>query len=123
MGDLLIDVLKIRSYRILHDVITRCTFLGAMENHKTLLFRECDPILIFECIRLKSKGEKIRNSGQVFYDETYLNIALPTEIFQEVARLFCQRSEMQSLIWNSEYFQEEWNKAKLYFTSKDKDMR
>lgn len=39
---LIIDVLKIRSYRILHDVTTRCTFLGAMENHKTLLFRECE---------------------------------------------------------------------------------
>lgn len=32
-----------RSYRILHDVITRSTFLAAMETHKTLLFRECDP--------------------------------------------------------------------------------
>lgn len=37
-----------RSYRILHDVITRCTFLAALENHMTLLLAECNPILIFD---------------------------------------------------------------------------
>lgn len=34
-------------YRIPHDVITRCTFLAAMENHRTLLLTNCNPILIF----------------------------------------------------------------------------
>lgn len=97
------ETLEGRSYRILHDVITRCTFLAAMENHMTLLFRECNPILIFECIRLKSRGEKIKCKGQVVYDDTYLKIALPTEKFQEVAKLFCQRSEMQSFMWNSRF--------------------
>lgn len=96
-----------------------------MENHKTLLFRECDPILIFECIQLKSRSEKIIYPGEVVYDDTYLKIAIPADIYQEVARLFCQRSEMQSFMWNSrlydsEHFQDEWNKAKIHFTSKDK---
>uniref|UniRef100_A0A8W8MZN4 Uncharacterized protein n=1 Tax=Magallana gigas TaxID=29159 RepID=A0A8W8MZN4_MAGGI len=111
-----------RSYRVLHDVITRCTFLAAMENHWTLLFKECDPILIFECIRLKLIYEKMKYPGEVVFDDRNLKTALPTEIFQEVARLFCQRSEMQSFIWNSSLyddkkFQEEWNKAEIYFTN------
>lgn len=116
------ETLDGQSYRILHDVITRCTFIAAMEHHKILLFRECDPILIFDCIRLKSRVEKMRYSGEIVYDDTYIKIALPTEIFPDIARLFCQRSKMQSLLWNSilynnEHFKEEWNKAKLYFTS------
>lgn len=119
---LFIETLDGQSYRILHDVITRCTFIVAMANHETLLFRECDPILIFECIRLKSRGEKMKHSGQVVYDDMNLKIALPTEMFPQVAGLFCQRLEMRSFIWNSrlydnQNFQEEWNKAELCFTN------
>lgn len=33
-----------QSYRFLHDIITRCTFIYAFENHRTLLFTECDKI-------------------------------------------------------------------------------
>lgn len=94
-----------------------------MENHKTLLFRECDPILIFECIRLKSKGEKIRNSGQVFYDEMYLNIALPTKIFREVARLFCQRSECKVLFGTVNIFKRSGIRLNFILQVKIKDMR
>lgn len=114
-----------RSFRILHDVITRCTFLSAMGNYWTLLFKECDPVLIFECIRLKSGlSEKWLHSGEIVFDDKNLRIALPTEIFQMVARLLCQRSDMRSLIWNSrlydnQIFQEEWNKAELHFTNTD----
>lgn len=112
-------------YRIMHDVITRCTFLAAMENYWTLLFKECDPILIFDCIRLKSRSEKMFNAGKIVYDNRNLKIALPTEIYQEVARLFYQRSDMRSVLWNStlyddENFQDEWNTAELYFTNTDK---
>lgn len=122
------ETLEGQSYRILHDVITRCTFIVAMANHETLLFRECDPILIFECIRLKSIGEKIKHPKQLVYDDMNLKIALPTEIFPEVARLFCQRPEMRSFIWNSrlydnQQFQEEWNKANYVLQIQLKDMR
>lgn len=78
------ETLDGRSYRILHDVITRCTFLAAMENHKTLLFTECDPTLIFECVRLKSTNEEIKYPGQIVYDDKNLQIGLPTEIYPEV---------------------------------------
>lgn len=119
---LFIETLDGQSYRILHDVITRCTFIVAMANHATLLFRECDPILIFECIRLKSRREKITQPRQVVYDYMNIKIALPTEIYPALARLFCQRSEMRSFIWNSrlydnQNFQEEWNKAELCLTN------
>lgn len=119
------ETLDGQSYRILHDVITRCTFLAAMENYWILLFTECDPVLIFECIRLKSGfREKTIHLGEIVFDERNLKIALPAEIFEKVARLLYQRSEMRSLIWNSrlydnQIFQEEWNKAELHFTNTD----
>lgn len=119
------ETLDGHSYRIMHDVITRCTFLAAMENYWTLLFTECDPVLIFECIRLKSGfGEKTLHLGEIVFDERNLKIALPAEIFEKVARLLYQRSEIRSLIWNSrlydnQIFQEEWNKAELHFTNTD----
>lgn len=110
-----------QSYRILHDVITRCTFLAAVENHKAILFSECDPILIFDCIRLKLRREKITCFREMVLDHRNLKIALPTEMYPEIARLFYQRSDIKSVLWNSilfddENFQIEWNKAELYFT-------
>lgn len=114
MGDLLIDVLKIRSYRILHDVITRCTFLAALENHMTLLLTECNPILIFDCIRVKSAGQKIY-SGQLAYDFSSISVGIPSEIYPEVARLIYQRTRMRGVLQNSrlyedQNFQHEWKR-------------
>lgn len=95
-----------------------------MENFWTLLFTECDPILIFECIRLKSRYEKIKYPRQIVYDDRNLQIGLPHEIYQEAARLFYQRSELRSFIWKSRLyenrkFQNEWNKAELYILQID----
>lgn len=116
-----------QSYRILHDVITRCTFLAAVENHWALLFTECDPMLIFDCIRLKLRSEKIMYPGQIIFDDKNLKIALPTEIYPEVARLFCQRSEISilfnSILYDDENFQVEWNRAELYLQIQIKEMR
>lgn len=113
-----------QTYRILHEVITRCTFLAAVENHWTLLLTECDPVLIFDCIRLKSRPEKIKYSGQIIFDDKNLKIAPPTEIYPEVAILLYQRSEMRSILLNSILyddgeFQVEWNRAELNFTNTD----
>lgn len=113
-----------QTYRIMHDIITRCTFLAAVENHWTLLLTECDPVLIFDCIRLKSRPEKIKYSGQIFFDDKNLKIAPPTEVYPEIARLFYQRSEMRSILLNSilyddENFKVEWNRAELNFTNTD----
>lgn len=113
------------SYRILHDVITRCTFLAAVENHMTLLLTECNLILILDCIRMKLRRENIIYSGEIVFDDKNIKIELPTEIYPEVARLSCQRSEMRSILLNiilydDTNFQVEWNRAELYFTNTNK---
>lgn len=110
-----------RSYRIIHDVITRCTFIAAFQNNRTLLLTECDPILVIECLRLKSLGERFQFSGDLFYDNSNLKIGIPSELFKEIARLFFQRTEIRSVLRNSRLyddkkFQIEWNSAELHFT-------
>lgn len=112
-----------RSYRILHDVITRCTFLAALENHMTLLLTECNPILIFDCIRVQSTVEKY-TQGQLPNDFRSISVGIPSKKFPEVARLIYQRTGMREVLQNSrlyedQKFQEEWNKAALYFTNKN----
>lgn len=111
-----------RSYRMSHDVITRCTFISAFENHRTLLFTECDPILMFECLRLKTHSERFMSYGRLFYDYGDLKIGFSSELFKEIAELFFQRTEIRSTLRNSriyedEKFQDELNKAEQHFTN------
>ncbi|XP_052699175.1 uncharacterized protein LOC128176701 [Crassostrea angulata] len=110
-----------RSYRILHDVITRCTFLAAFENHMTLLLTECNPILLFDCTRVKSTVQKLK-SGQLAYDFSSISVGIPSDIYPEVARLIYQRTGMSEVLQNSKLyedkkFQDEWNKTEQYFTN------
>lgn len=112
-----------RSYRMLHDVVTRCTFIIAFENHRTLLFTECDPILMFECLRLKPLGERFMYYGKLCYDYGDLKIGIPSELFKDIAELFFQRTEMRNILRNNriyedEKFKDEWNKAEQHFTNK-----
>lgn len=105
-----------RSYRIMHDVITRCTFLAALQNNKRLLFLECSPILIFDCICEKWKNDK-KNS-----DFIEIDIGVPAEIYPDLARFCCQRSEMERVLRNNklydnEIFLKEYKKAEVYFMS------
>lgn len=109
-----------QSYRFLHDIITRCTFIYAFENHRTLLFTECDKILVLESLRLRSFCEKLNTLGGIFYDISNLKIRIPSYLFEEIARLFCQRTEIRSVLqksrlYENRIFQNEWNKAELYF--------
>lgn len=87
------------SYRVLHGVITKCTFLAAVKNHMTLLFEECDVILLFDCIRLKSITEKLKQRGDKVYDYGDLKIAIPTELFTEIAKLTFKRKVIMGA-WN-----------------------
>lgn len=110
-----------RSYRILHDIILRCTFIVAFENHMTLLFKECDSILIFECLRLKPFEERFHFPGNVIYDCSNLQIGIPLQIFEEIARLFFQRIGMRSVLQKSRLYDErtftdKWNKTEQHFT-------
>lgn len=108
-----------RSYRILHEVITRCTFIVAFENHRTLLFKKCDAILLLECLRRKSFIERSLVSEDPTYDNSNLKILLSSKLLEEMARLFFQRKEMRSVLGNSRIydeniFQDEWSKAELH---------
>lgn len=111
-----------RSYRIIHDVITRCTFIVAFKKHRTLLFKKCDEILLFECLRLKSIRERVKFSEGIIYDNINLKIGIPSYLLKEMARLFFQRTEMRSVLqksrlYDDRIFQDEWNKAELHFTN------
>lgn len=111
-----------RSYRILHDVITRCTFIVAFENHRTLLFKKCDAILVFECLRQKSLTERFPFSDNPIYDYSNLKILLSSKLLVEMARLFFQRKDMRSVlrnsrIYNENKFQNEWSKLELHYTN------
>lgn len=86
-------------YRILHDVITRCTFLAAVENHRTLLLTECNPILIFDCIREKSVFEKFKHRN-LAYNLNDTNIGIPTDIHLKIAKKFFQRTEIRNVLKN-----------------------
>lgn len=104
-----------QSYRIVHDVITRCTFIVAFENHRTLLFIECDEILLFECLRLKSFSERMNFFKGIIYDNINLKIGIPAYLLKEMARLFFQRTEMRSVLqksrlYDDRIFQDEWKR-------------
>lgn len=77
-----------RSYRILHNVITRCTFITAFENHRTLLFTECNDMLVLESRRLKSIKERLHLFKDISYDDSNLEIGISSYLFEEMARLF-----------------------------------
>lgn len=94
-----------RSYRVLHDVITRCTFLAAMEKYRTLLFTECNPTLIFDCIRVKSVLQRCKYV-KLAYDFRDINIGIPTDIYREIAKLFFQRTEIRNVLQNSKFYEE-----------------
>lgn len=111
-----------RSFRILHDVITRCTFMVAFQKHETLLFKECDSILIFECLRLKPFGERLFYSKEVIYDYNNLQIRIPSEKFEEIGKLFFQRTGMRSILqksrlYDNRTFKDKWNKTEQHFSN------
>lgn len=105
------------SYRVLHDVITKCTFLTAFENQMTLLFKECDIILLFDSIRVKSIVDKMKlqYSGEIIYDYKSLKIAIPTEMYPAIARSSFEREEIIDVfrkirLFEDEGFQIRWSK-------------
>lgn len=112
------------SYRVVHDVITKCTILAASVNHMKLLLKECDPIILFDCIRLKTIAEKIQYPEETVCDYSNLKIAIPSEWFPMIARLSFERKEIIELFKNirlfeDKDFQREWNKEQeLHFKKK-----
>lgn len=107
------------SYRILHDVITKCTFLVAMRMDYGLLFRECDASLLVDCIRKKYKTEKITQPGTFTFDIPELKVGIPTESYRNIAKALKQRNEammipLENLNWcKDDQFQKVWENTKL----------
>lgn len=96
--------------------------MSAFENHRTLLFTECDEILVLESLRLKSISERLNIFEGILYDNSSLKIRIPSYLLEEMARLFFQRTEIESVLQKSRLydngiFQDEWNKAELYCTN------
>lgn len=116
LRDLIIEeTVEGRSNRVLHDVITKCTFLAAMENHMNLLLTECNPILIFDCFRVKSVLQKFYD-GKLAYDLSDINIGIPTDLYPEIARLGFQQTEIRNVLQNNKFYEDkifldEWKKA------------
>lgn len=114
-----------RSYRVVHDVISKCTVISAFQNNMPLLFKECDLIVLFDCIRLKGRTEKITKSKQTVYDFENLKIAIPTEFFPAIARLSFERKEIidifkSIILFEDEELQKEWNKWHALCLKKEK---
>ncbi|XP_062609507.1 uncharacterized protein LOC134271299 [Saccostrea cucullata] len=82
------------AYRILHDVITKCVFLVAAEKEQDLLFKECNRFLLFNCIPLKSRMEKIRESGKFSFDDNSLSMGIPSESYPINVKIFKQRKDI-----------------------------
>ena len=94
------------AYRIIHDVFTRCTLLIAL-NHcdKFYIFKKCDPFLLLDCIRLKTRKEQIKCPGKLIIDNN-LDIGVPTELFPVIATMFVRRNEMMPMLNNVRLFED-----------------
>lgn len=106
-----------KSYKMVHDVITKCTFLAAAKNHHDLLFTECFHFPLLECIRHKSGSERIFYFGKFIYDHENLQIGVPTHFYQMIAKMFVQRNNLMDMLHTVRFFEDkdflvEWLKAK-----------
>lgn len=116
LRDLFIEeTVDVRSYRVMHDVNTKCTFLAAMENHMTLLLTKCNPILIFDCFRVKSVLQKFYYE-KLAYGLSDINIGIPTDLYPEIAKLGFQQTKIRNVLQNNKFYKDkifldEWKKA------------
>lgn len=81
----------------------------------TLLLTKCNPILIFDCIRVQSTVEKY-TPGQLPNDFSSITVGISSKKYPEVARLIFQRTGMREVLQNSrlyedQNFKKEWDKA------------
>ena len=112
-----------KSYRLMHDVITRCILYTALKYniHRNLVYKECDPLLLLSCFRHKTISERMKCPGEFIFDNQTLYIGIPTESFPSLAKIFGQRNDMMTMLRNARLcedreFQNKWlkvNKSKL----------
>jgi hypothetical protein len=82
-----------KSYRTVHEVIKRCIFLAAAEVDFLSLIDKCDPFLLFDCIRFKTTGENFWQGKEIIIDTRKLEVGVPKELYQNLAKALKQRSD------------------------------
>lgn len=107
-----------KSYRLINDVITRCVLYTALKFTKNLdsLFKNCDPLLLLDCVRSKTRSERMRYKGEFIFDNKTFDIGLPTETFPSLAESLVQRNEIWTSLGNvrimeDKDFKYEWQRA------------
>ena len=107
-----------KSYSMIHDVITRCVLYTALkcDSHRNLVYRECDSLLLLDCVRPKTDIERFRYPKKFIFDRKTFDIGLPTETFPALAKSFVDRNEMMTMLGNvrlmeDKRFQSEWHRA------------
>lgn len=106
-----------KSYKMIHDIITKCTFLVAANNHHDLLFNECSYFPLLECIRHKSGSERFFFYGKIIYDHENLQVGVPTHFYQMLAKMFVERNDLMDMLHTVRFFEDKefqvkWLKAK-----------
>ena len=92
-----------KSYRLMHDVITRCILYTALKYNigRYLVYKQCDPSLLLSCFRLKTISERVKYPGEFIFDNQTLDIGIPTESFPSMAKIFGQRNDMMTMLRNA----------------------
>lgn len=114
-----------KSYRLIHDVITRCILFTALKYniHRNLVYKECDPLLLLSSFRHKTISERVKYPGEFIFDNQTLDIGIPTESFPSLAKTFGQRNDMMTMLRNArlcedQEFQNKWLEVNLSKLSK-----
>ena len=114
-----------KSYRLVHDVITRCILYTALKYniHRNMVYKKCDPSLLLSCFRLKTLSERLIFPGEFIFDNHTLDIGMPAESFPLLAKTFGQRNDMMTILLNARLcedreFQNEWLKINVSKLSK-----
>lgn len=112
-----------QSYKMIHDIITKCTFLAAAKNHHDLLFTKCSYFPLLECIRHQSVSERIFFYGKIIYDHENLQVGVPTHFYQMLAKIFVERNDLMDMLHTVRFFEDKEFQVKWLNAKKDSNMK
>lgn len=97
-----------KSYRLVHDVITRCILYTALKYniHRNLVYKECDSLLLLSCFRHKTISERMISRGEFIFDNQTLDIRIRVESFPSLAETFLLQNEMMTMLGNARLFED-----------------
>lgn len=107
-----------KSYRLIHDAITRCVIYTALkcDSHHNLVYRECDSLLLLYFVRPKNAQRSLTSPKEFIFNRKTFDIGLPVETFPTLAKSFVERNEMMTMLCNvrlmeDKRFKSEWLRA------------